>query len=102
MNDIQENNKLIAEFMANHKIFKKENKYSNENISQLKYNTSWDWLMPVVEKIIKVIGIKTIDECTREEWVVYTMITGLYIGTPIEYVYKYSVEFIKWYNEQEK
>jgi len=39
-------NKLIAEFMG----FTNE-AFEKVNLLTLKYNTSWDWLMPVVEKI---------------------------------------------------
>ena len=47
-------NKLIAEFMG---IRYEENKNSHESSwayyedCELEYHTSWDWLMPVVEKI---------------------------------------------------
>ena len=44
----QENNKLIAEFLGkDHEL--------NQCISAPQYHTSWDWLMPVVDRI----------ECTR-------------------------------------
>lgn len=41
----QENNKLIAEFMGM-QDYQEMGEYVTPN-----YNTSWDWLMPVVEKI---------------------------------------------------
>ena len=46
-------NKLIAEFMG--LVVSDRDNYTSElhtNVDvDLKYNTSWDWLMPVVEKI---------------------------------------------------
>ncbi len=43
----KENNKLIAKFMDT------EITNNTKNIlgSSLKYHSSWDWLMPVIEKI---------------------------------------------------
>lgn len=61
--EILECNKLIAEFMGG---ILKSNRFEIpkeyiwipfENlckISNLKYNSSWDWLMPVVSKISKM------------------------------------------------
>lgn len=59
---IEEGNKLIAEFMGC-KISKDRatcrgvkytfpyNKNESKHLTHLAYNSSWDWLMPVVEKI---------------------------------------------------
>ena len=50
----QENDKLIAEFMGlGSQLHMTEHHTSGEYISsdELRYSTSWDWLMPVVEKI---------------------------------------------------
>ena len=54
-------NKLIAEFMGNPTIFntihdatlyqvKKQGNMAY-HVDELQYHTSWDWLMPVIEKI---------------------------------------------------
>lgn len=103
-----ENNKLIAEFMG---LLESSipNKYWSEisedgfgqgDLSEPKYHESWDWLMPVVEKI---------ESIPTDEDVFYDVIMpGLEcsIGhvcnvgqTKMEAVYKSVVEFIKWYNE---
>ena len=65
----------------------------------LYYHSSWDWLMPVIRKIIKDIGVKTIDECTPEEWFQNTRICQMYIGIDIELAFYYVVEYIKWHNK---
>ena len=47
----EEGNKIISEFMG------AERKYESTEqifIEQLQYHKSWDWLMPVVEKIAKI------------------------------------------------
>jgi hypothetical protein len=68
--EILENNKAIAEFMDRYKgyqitecedeivVSRKESKWGDDEIvtrpftyTDLEYHTSWDWLMPVVEKI---------------------------------------------------
>lgn len=59
--EILKRNKVIAEFDG-HKINFGFNQkgilFLGEHINedQLKYNSSWDWLMPVVEKIESIIG----------------------------------------------
>ena len=54
------NNKLIAEFMGvpqgkrTHFMVEPFALESYANVDDLKYDISWDWLMPVVEKIEQV------------------------------------------------
>ena len=57
-NEILEGNKLIAEFFTREKFFNHSiilHGFDEEEDlffdSQLKFHSSWDWLMPVVEKI---------------------------------------------------
>ena len=56
------NNKLIAEFMGIESDNAKmrghlyECPVTAEYVSTLEYQTSWDWLMPVVEKIDNLFG----------------------------------------------
>jgi hypothetical protein len=76
--------------------------------ADLMYSSSWDWLMPVVEKIesltLPVTGyrmvIVKIDDCTcsmQGNRYNYTRFSG---ESKIEAVYKAVVKFIKWYNTQ--
>ena len=64
---IKENNKLIGEFMGD--IFKTNftvgsdlvpegwlRKLDNMHYGNLKYHSSWDWLMPCIGKISNVCG----------------------------------------------
>ena len=47
---MEQNNKLIAEFMG---VYSKENGYDYTKIGNIgtMYHISWDWLIPVVQKI---------------------------------------------------
>lgn len=56
--EFEKGNKMIAEFVGHKLIGKPEWEYeywliegNNYRGDELKYHTSWDWLMPVVEKI---------------------------------------------------
>ncbi len=113
-----EKNKLIAEFME----FQKTNigwydsedslslSYTNDNtFDTLLFDKSWDWLMPVVEKINhltddndKFLYNFTITGSWCE--VAYTNGEGDFInnehgGTFVEMIYLTVVEFIKQYND---
>lgn len=116
---ILDGNKLISEFMElkgfddgrygwmwNNPTTKKGSCFS------LEYNSSWDWLIPVVEKI-EQLGYHTricFDDFGSWMQIHY----GLSVadtdetkalnqhGTKIENTFKSVVEFIKWYNKNGK
>ena len=127
MENITENNQLIAEFMGvfdkilstgnihswsdapfyyttedtREKVIKNISKYS-------KYSKDWNWLMQVVEKIenLSKEGETYMFSITKfSARVTYkgSRIVDLPIdNTKIEAVYNACVEFIKWYNKQNK
>ena len=108
-------NELIAEFMGMHKadsdkilltpdfvMIDKECKYWGVN--QLEYDTSWDWLHPVIDKIEKLMPHITIPDdlqnlkegnhgCEK-----YIDVISLPICSTIDEAYTEVVKFIKWYN----
>ena len=125
MENITENNQLIAEFMG---VFDKILSTGNihswsdapfyyttedtrgkviKNISKYsKYSKDWNWLMQVVEKIenLSKEGETYMFSITKfSARVTYkgSRIVDLPIdNTKIEAVYNACVEFIKWYNKQ--
>ena len=124
MENIIENNKLIAKFMnieiddkQNLKSYRLTNSvYSSillkSHTENLFFHDSWTWLMPVVEKIeqlkngygftfsVKISG----NYCTIESYN-YSLIVRIVECnniTKFKSVYNACVEFIKWYNEQNK
>ena len=101
-NEATENNKLIAEFMGANGEFTdiKGDVFLNNipnpkggimilRVLQLKYNTSWDWLMPVVEKILNLKNTYA-----QERQMVFNS-----ISPDINITYTAIISFIKWYNE---
>jgi hypothetical protein len=114
MNTI-ENNKLIAVFMGyrfyKHLPFKRNgwqlesNKdtalYLAYSDSDLKYHSSWEWLMTVVEKIDKIgytVDFQFSKQNSRCGISGYGY-ANVEKGSPKESAYKAVVEFIKWYNK---
>ena len=122
-----EGNKLIAEFMgASFKTQKiGENVrintywdnppcYQGVNLENLKYHSSWDWLMPVVEKIENLIT--TIDEIGGGQVLIFNDCCKInpykmdapkgtlfeVKGNKKQSIWLACVEFIKWYNDQKK
>ncbi len=118
MENITENNQLIAEFMGvfdkilstgnihswsdapfyyttedtREKVIKNISKYS-------KYSKDWNWLMQVVEKIESLdynitIQYKNCYIDIDKDLQIYT-----FSKSKIEAVYNACVEFIKWYNK---
>ena len=125
-NNVAEGNKLIAEFMGMSSytteydtFYKKGQGCTPENYNyhelHLEYHTSWDWLMPVVEKIDSLGYSTTIAsdmrkgitdrycaEVIKPEKITETLLYKYHPTSKIEAVWLAIVEFIKWYNSQQK
>ena len=121
---VEESNKLIAEFMG--KSLQKSNFWSSVlgyadefiiingkpkwSLSDIPYNLDWNWLMPVVDKIESISKNEEcaynvqIEQCfcTIVENHNSNEIVDVDADTKIEAVYKAVVEFINWYNKQNK
>lgn len=130
MTDTLANNKLIAEFMGLDMSELSEwdalpgrlVRFDNDlDFTVIEYDTSWDWLMPVVVKIEALEFAPGLDldfayfsfHCFRTHCSVYMkkdnfldlndeLVTSHSNSTKIEAVYYTVVNFIKWYNEQVK
>tara|TARA_R110000823_G_scaffold147498_3_gene277983 strand:+ start:192 stop:491 length:300 start_codon:yes stop_codon:yes gene_type:complete len=94
----RENNKLIAEFMRVDQVDVDTWLDKNE---ELNYNSSWDWLIPVVEKI-ESLSIVCFEKNLQEEGDYQALFTKgndificHYADTSIEATYKAVIEFIK-------
>lgn len=82
-------------------------RYGHFRPYELKYDTSWDWLMPVVEKTHETIETmerkypdeKDIDDPTG--WRAWNYRRPSLV-TDITKTYRQVVDFIKWYNDQKK
>jgi hypothetical protein len=110
---MENTDKLLAEFLGMKPHHNDSNvmilningiKYPFE-VSELNYDTDWNRLMLVVDKIeslnfaIKVVVNEALIFC--EDW---ESLDYIYAReeTKIESVYNACVEFVKWYNEQKK
>ena len=117
--NIVEQNKLIAVFMGGlytlsfelkkgemwvpiHGICRYDTIESGRG-QTLQYHRSWDWIMPVVEKIENFNHSATLFIIEDERCHIDTQ-NGFEIDsvghTKIEAVYNACIEFIKWYNNQ--
>lgn len=114
-------NELIAEFMgmptipdpARNNELKWDFQGSNKLIfcissHELKYRTSWDWLMPVVEKIeslghdtnINGFTLTKSHRCSIEHKDFGYHQFSHNAQTKIEAVYKAVIQIIEWYDQQ--
>ena len=89
---VEEGNKLIGEFM-NHPFIKKWKRYNYKGefpYKDLKYHSSWDWLMPVVE------AIEMLHWNDRNNQ--FNPPLEFFLQNEIEFVWNHVVKFLKWYN----
>lgn len=107
MTDNLSDNELIAEFMGmpheKDPFVKSNEKYWHYKelgvmSESLQFDTSWDWLMPVVEKIGGLWESPGEDGETEESMQVRRLME-MELDSGIEKIYANVVEFIKWYNE---
>lgn len=101
--EILEGNKIIARFMGlpEYKIEFKGKFLNFENSKHNRYNSDWNILMSVVEKI-ESLGFTCFiqgNECSIES--LEKTIGTFCRTTKIEAVYKAVIEFIKLYNQNE-
>ena len=98
------NNKLIAEFMGYEVKHGKcySPKYNDGTIAPMQFDRSWDWLMPVVEKI-ESLGYwvnRNDGDITISNKSDMVVVTPMSSGG-IDMMYKAVVEFIKEYNDEQ-
>lgn len=117
-NFVLDGNKLIAEFMNLEPCKDKgfEHLWSPKDLDKasicrfkLIYHESWDWLMPVVEKIENIIinnvyvnfhiGRKS---CVIAAYAPEQIMFSFIEGDKLKSCFKTIVEFIKWYNESKE
>jgi len=99
---MKKTNKLIAEFMGIESFKDSLASLHQGKISvdvdlyeQAQYHTSWDWLMPVIEKCL-------VGEAEQSEEISNTTIKNIYESIckqDISFAYKSVVEFIKNQNK---
>lgn len=102
---MENNNKLIAEFMGNHTdeygndvYVPKEMMFNSKSkcmqgifeFNECKFHTDWNWLMPVVVKILDI----SLESDSMEPY--YNITDSI---PNIKETYKEVIEFINWYNE---
>ena len=95
MKNVKEN-KLIAEFMETKSSLVDGFYFGNDGVlylpENLRYHFSWDWLMPVVKKILsKGYTLKGVKKMKNVELMLTTC--------NIYKTHNAVVEFITWYNE---
>ena len=101
---MEKKNKLIAEFMElPTEVFKSGKVNYNHNGSwfeehELSYNVSWDWLMPVINKIRSMDSTYEVEQVGKYDW--DNEIS--HYEFDLDLTYESVVEFIKEYNEYNK
>ncbi len=85
---IEEGNKIIAEFMG------REPHNWHPNHERRDYDNSWNYLMPVVDKILFETG------SSHAQW--DAKIISSLSTVSLENLWQITVQFIQWFNQQNK
>lgn len=105
-------NELIAEFMGlEHKggdVKIKQSAWPKMFWTTARYDTSWDWLMPVVQKIESLMphinipaDLEALKNGTHGSEP-HIEVLSLSIASKISEVYAAVITFIRWFNQQQK
>lgn len=101
--EIENGNKLIADFMQLEKYNRSEWLHNGEIVSELKYNQSWDWLMPVVEKLERLEGFGYSFQICKGHISMQNTFNGIPVnGSKLESLYELVVSCIKGYNQNKQ
>jgi hypothetical protein len=94
MKTIEQNNRMIAEFMGNKfmEVLDYDGYLFKHN--SLIFNLSWDWLMPVGEKCVEV------SLSYRNHPFIAEDVKTAAGSFDLDKLYQAVVQFIEWYNEQ--
>lgn len=102
----QESNKLIAEFenrfFYGHPITSFGGDTGNA-LPEMKYHSSWDWLMPIGKKIcdyLQKLDRPSLNHCCKGDMIEVDILCHLRTYN-LEKVYEHIVLFIQWYNSQQ-
>lgn len=97
---IQEGKKLLAEFdgwiiSSSGKTYRKSNQEAPYRSKDIHYFTSWDWLIPVVQKIARITPKKgtVLKQYNLFEEIIEAMMT-----LDRDKVFKATCQFLQWYN----
>lgn len=96
---IIEGNTLIAQFMGNSvNIHGETLDWEKRQSTVMRYHSSWDWLMPVISKIIR-LGDK--DDDAFMEYRKSSIDAALRLIL-LERAWEHVVAYINWYNRNKK
>lgn len=102
MKTIKDKNGMIAEFMG-YKWLDDDNMWVKGEWpkgkvmdNDLEYDTSWDWLVPVVKKCKTVLSNP---RDANDVYILQDLETAIF-SCEITIVFNVVIGFIKWYNEQ--
>jgi hypothetical protein len=113
MKTIEENNRLIAEFIGlTLEPWQGKDRLGDDDtdteywfdeqgnvIDALLYHESWDWIMPVVRKIVEICCNEDEEAFMSDQ---YTSILDVVPLALIDETYRVVVEFIEWYNQNQR
>ena len=106
--------KIIGEFahpeMLDRKKIEREGLEATDNMlakmavylnrpESTRYFESYDWIIPVIQKIIREHVILYVDDMSDKEWAKkFCAIAAMSLSNPVEIMANKTAEYITWYN----
>lgn len=99
-------NELIAQFMGGLKGDADSDVsdlwyFGDRHAKYLRYDSSWDWLMPVVQKIEKMTNVSVIIKGSRCRILVGKKVFSCHTISKLNSMYRVVVEFIVWLKQNQ-